>query len=231
MVASQKKQVPKLSLYDLFQRLYGHFGPCHWWPGETPFEVIVGAILTQNTAWKNVESAIDNLKTKDVLEPERLEKLSQEELALLIRSSGYYNQKARKIKSFLEYYKSKYSYKIGDMAKILLEELREDLLQIYGIGEETADSILLYALNKPTFVVDAYTNRILSRIGYTTDTISYKKLKRFCEESLPQDTKLYNEFHALFVLLGKSICKSTPLCIECPVHNDCLFFISKNKRK
>ena len=221
----------RISLYELYQILFNYYGSCHWWPGETPFEVIIGAILTQNTAWKNVETAIKNLKDRNILTPERLEKVPLEELALLIRSSGYYNQKARKIKSLLEYYKLNYNYKLDNISKVSLDVLREELLSVFGIGEETADSILLYALNKPTFVIDAYTKRILNRMGFFSyNTVSYRVLKQFCEKSLPYDTALFNEFHALFVKFGKTICQKKPHCFRCPVNDRCRYYISSSKK-
>ena len=214
----------RIDLLTLYHKLYEYFGPQHWWPADSPFEVIIGAILTQNTAWKNVETALNTLKSNRLLTPGQLEKLSHTELSELIRSSGYYNQKALKIKAFLEFFKSGYNYKLSRMAQTTLEELRRQLLEVHGIGEETADSILLYAVNKPVFVVDAYTRRVLSRMGYVPKEISYKNLKSFCENSLPKDAALYNEFHALFVRMGHSICLSKPRCTICPVKNFCQYY-------
>lgn len=214
----------QISLLTLYRELFEHFGPRHWWPAETPFEVIIGAILTQNTAWKNVENTLNNLKQRDLLAPERLAALSRDELADVIRSSGYFNQKAIKIKAFLEYYNSKYQYKLELMAQESLDNLRAELLEVYGIGEETADSILLYALEKPTFVVDAYTKRILSRMGFVPESISYRELKNVLESSVPGDVTLYNEYHALLVKLGHDICLSKPKCTICPVKSSCRYY-------
>ncbi|MFN3406526.1 MAG: endonuclease III domain-containing protein [Caldimicrobium sp.] len=205
-------------LEDVFKTLFGHFGAQNWWPAETPFEVCVGAILTQNTNWKNVEKAIDNLKKNNLLTPEALYSISQEYLAELIRPCGFYQLKAKRLKNFVEFLIKEYN---GDIKKLKtedLESLREKLLQIKGLGKETVDSILLYALDKPIFVVDAYTHRILNRHSLISEEISYDELQEFFLSNLPRDVNLYKEYHALFVVCGKNYCKkSQPLCELCPL--------------
>ncbi len=199
-------------IYDILLKA---FGPRHWWPGESPLEIIVGAILTQNTAWKNVEKAIENLKAAGCLSLKALDKIPQDELAELIRSSGYYNQKAKKIKIFVRYICSRYACSLEAMRHRPLEELREELLSLYGIGPETADSILLYAFEKPTFVVDAYTRRILLRHGWMTEKATYEDIRAFFMKHLPQDVALFNEFHALIVYVGNQFCRRNPRCSDC----------------
>ena len=181
------------------------------------FEVMVGAILTQNAAWTNVEKALDNLRSADCLTPETLNRVSTKRLAHLLRPSGYFNMKARRLKNFVSFLYHEYR---GDVRRMLKEDpalLRQKLLSVKGIGPETADSILLYAGGFPWFVVDAYTRRIFSRHGLVTDTVNYDDLQDFFMRDLPRDTKLYNEYHALFVKLGKEICRQKPLCEQCPL--------------
>ena len=212
-------------LLEIYQRLYFHFGARNWWPGETEFEIILGAILTQNTSWKNVERAINNLKEKNLLQPEKLRKISQEKLEELVRPSGYYRQKARRIKDFLEFYSAPpISGKIQNLKKIPTKKLRKMLLEIKGIGPETADSILLYALGRPVFVVDAYTRRIFSRLGLVSEDIGYEELRKFFEQNLPRKVSLYNDYHAQLVELGKRYCKAEPDCASCPLSNMKLCF-------
>ena len=204
-----------LRIYDL---LYKRFGQRHWWPGDKRFEIIIGAILTQNTAWGNVEKAIGNLKKKRVLNIKALSRMHEKGLARLIRPSGYYNIKARRIKEFLSFLNTSYKGSLARMFQNGLFQLREGLLSIKGIGPETADSILLYAGNKPIFVIDAYTRRIFSRHGFIDKDAEYSELQSLFMENLPRDITLFNEFHALIVELGKSICKSKqPLCSKCPI--------------
>ena len=209
----------KKSLLDIYKILYREFGPQHWWPGETPFEVIVGAILTQNTAWGNVTKAIDNLKKEGYLMPESLYSLSMPKLARLIRPSGYYNIKANRLKEFLNFLFNEYNGSLEKMFKTNLPKLREKLLKINGIGPETADSILLYAGNYPIFVIDAYTKRILQRHNIITDGIAYHPLQRLFMDNLPEDVNLFNEYHALIVKTAKDFCKKKPLCDVCPLNN------------
>ena len=203
-------------LEELYQRLWEAFGPQGWWPGETPFEVAVGAILTQNTNWNNVALAIRALKDHDLLEPQALHDLPEAELAQLIRPAGYYNIKARRIKNFLDFLANHFGNSLGQMAAADLSDLRPALLTIKGVGPETADSILLYALAKPTFVVDAYTFRILSRHGLIPEACAYEDLRQWFMEHLPAEVDLYQEFHALLVRLGKEWCRPQPRCANCP---------------
>jgi endonuclease-3 related protein len=200
---------------DIYNRLLVHYGPQHWWPAEEPFEVMVGAILTQSAAWTNVEKAIGNLKKAQALTPEALRRLPETELAQLVYPSGYYNVKARKLKAFAEYFGSRYNDNLEKIFRRDLHELRNELLFVYGIGEETADSILLYAGNKPVFVIDAYTRRITGRLGIHPSTDKYSDFQRLFMDTLPPDAKMFNEYHALLVRLGKEACRKTPLCNPC----------------
>jgi endonuclease-3 related protein len=204
-------------LRELYQKLWEAFGPQGWWPGDTPFEVALGAILTQNTNWGNVARAISRLKERDLLDPEALQELPEGELAQLIRPAGYYNIKARRIRHFLEFLGNHYGNSLEAMAAEDLETLRPELLQVKGIGPETADSILLYALDKPTFVVDAYTFRILSRHHLGPEACSYEELRRFFLDRLAPEVALYQEYHALLVRLGKEYCQPRPNCPPCPL--------------
>jgi len=203
---------------EIHERLSGAYGPQGWWPGQTPFEVCVGAILTQNTAWSNVEKAIANLKQRGLLSPERLAHVPVDELALLIRPAGYFNQKARKLHAFLLWLTEKGG--LGALAEVPTEELRESLLSVKGIGPETADSILLYALGRPVFVIDAYTVRVLRRHGMVGDDASYCEIQEIFADSIGPDPALFNEFHALFVRLGKERChRRGPACEGCPLED------------
>jgi len=204
-------------LHELYQRLWEVWGPQGWWPGETPFEVAVGAILTQNTNWTNVARAIAVLKEQDVLEPQALHDLPEAELARLIRPAGYYNIKARRLKNFLDFLGNHYGNSMEVMAADTLESLRQRLLDVKGIGPETADSILLYALSKPTFVVDAYTFRILNRHSLIPEAYAYEELRQLFMDHLPAEVPLFQEYHALLVRLGKEWCRPRPQCDTCPV--------------
>jgi endonuclease-3 related protein len=200
---------------EIYRKLFKRFGPQQWWPAEEPFEVIVGAILTQATAWTNVEKAIANLKTAEKLSPQALRRLPETELAALIRPCGYYNVKARKLKAFAEWFGEQYGDSLEKMFSGDTDSLRHELLGVYGIGEETADSILLYAGNKPVFVIDAYTRRIIERIGIAPTTDSYKAYQMLFIYHLPSDAKFFNEYHALLVKLGKEYCRKRPACEGC----------------
>ncbi|MFV1950395.1 MAG: endonuclease III domain-containing protein [Nitrospinota bacterium] len=202
---------------DIYSELLGHFGRQNWWPARTRFEVCVGAILTQNTAWQNVEKAIANLKKKRLLLPLRLKKVSIDELAQLIIPSGYYNIKARRLKEFVDFLCDRYDGDMDRMFSDRADNLRNSLLQVKGIGPETADSILLYAASIPVFVVDAYTKRIFSRLNIVDDNISYDELQSLFMKNLPNNVTLFNEYHALIVMLGKNYCKPKPKCDGCPV--------------
>lgn len=207
-------------LKEMYKRMYEALGPQGWWPGETPFEVCVGAILTQNTNWQNVERAINNLKKKGLLSPQALYELPEGILAELIRPAGYYRVKARRLKNFIRFLVEDFE---GDLAKLFalpLEEARQALLKVSGIGPETADSILLYAGEKPTFVIDAYTRRILLRHGLATEDMGYEDLREMFMRHLPEDPALYNEYHALLVAVGKNFCRpQNPRCEDCPLKN------------
>jgi endonuclease-3 related protein len=203
----------------IYRRLYRAFGPRHWWPGETPFEVMVGAILTQNTSWGNVEKAVRKLKHKGMLNARGIHQLRKSQLAPMIRSSGYYRIKTMRVKNFVNFLFENYKGSIKRMGKEDLETLREKLLAVNGIGPETADSILLYGLNKPIFVVDAYTKRILSRHGMISENTSYEEIQRLLMDHLPLDEKLFNEYHALLVHVGKMLCKKVPRCDRCPLNS------------
>lgn len=207
----------KKSINDYFQTALKKLGPQHWWPGETPFEVCVGAVLTQNTNWTNVEKAIASLKTRHLLEPRRLYAVHPRELAALIRPAGYFNIKTRRLRSFLKFLIEEYDGDLDRMFSERTDALREKLLGVKGIGPETADSILLYAGNKPSFVVDAYTRRIFLRHEVISEEADYHEIQRYFTDHLPEEVKLYNEFHALIVNIGKNWCKSkAPDCERCP---------------
>ena len=207
----------KRLLMKIYRTLYQAYGPRHWWPGETSFEVMVGAILTQNTSWKNVERAIQCLKGNGVLTIDGIHQLKKSELASLIKSSGYYRIKADRLKTFVDFLFKDYDGNIEEMGEESLQVLRQKLLAVRGIGPETADSILLYGLGKPIFVVDAYTKRVLSRHRMVSEKASYEEIQRFFMDHLRHDKRLFNEYHALFVHLGKRVCKKMPRCDICPL--------------
>lgn len=206
-------------LTEVYERLYGAFGPQYWWPGETPFEVAVGAILTQNTNWGNVEKAIGNLKRHRALSARRLHEMPLRELASLIRPTGYFNVKAKRLKSFVDFLVAGYGGSLKMMKMEDMGTLREKLLGVNGVGPETADSILLYALDKPVFVIDAYTKRVLSRHGVMGHEEPYDEFQKLFHSRLPASgVALYNEYHALFVMVGKTYCRPrNPLCESCPL--------------
>ncbi|MDE3088898.1 MAG: endonuclease III domain-containing protein [Chloroflexota bacterium] len=209
-------------LTDIYARLHAHFGAQHWWPGDGAFEVIVGAILTQNTAWTNVEKAIANLKRARLLVPARLRRAPTARLARLIRPSGYFNLKAKKLKAFTRYLFAAHRGSLARLFRLDTATLRAELLAVYGIGPETADSIILYAARQPIFVIDAYTLRIFARLGLARDDASYDELQRLFMEYLPREERLFNEYHALLVALGKNLCrKRAPRCAECPLQTVC----------
>lgn len=212
-----KKKDILLKVYD---RLYKTYGPQHWWPGDTPFEVIVGAILTQNTNWGNVEKAIANLKAEGILSPEGLRDVNHNHLARLIRPSGYFNIKAGRLKHFIDYLYKRHDGSLEKMFSLDLKTLRHELLEVKGIGPETADSILLYAGGYPIFVIDAYTVRIFSRLGILPEDITYHEAQEMVMDSLPHDARLFNEYHALIVKFGKEHCRSKPVCDVCLLKED-----------
>jgi len=205
----------KLAL--MYKKLYACFGPQHWWPGETPFEVAVGAILTQNTNWSNVEKAIANLKKDKVLNPKALHDMSSAQLASLIRPAGYFNIKAKRLRNFIGLLINEYHGSMSKMANEDLRSIRKKLLSVNGIGPETADSIMLYALEKPVFVIDAYTKRVLSRHNILNHDSSYDAFQTLFHLKLKKDISLFNEYHALFVRLAKENCRTKPLCAGCPL--------------
>jgi endonuclease-3 related protein len=201
----------------IYEKLFDHYGSMGWWPAKDPFEVAVGAILTQNTAWVNVERAIKNLGENGLLCPKAIFEASEEEISRLIRPAGYYRIKAKRLKEFIKFLFSKYR---GEMSRMFERDplvLRKELLGINGIGLETADSILLYAGGVPIFVVDAYTRRILSRHNLIDKGATYPEIQNLFMDNLPHDTQLYNEFHALLVQLGKEVCRKVPRCGVCPI--------------
>lgn len=212
----------KQKLLKIYKLLHKRFGPQHWWPGATPFEVIIGAILTQSANWANVELAIGNLKKDKSLSPKALYKIKTSKLQKLIRPSGYFRAKAKKVKEFVKYLVENYNGSLKRMFAKSIPELRQELLAIHGIGPETADSIICYAALKPTFVVDAYTKRIGNRVGLFK-LENYYDIKDYFERNLPKRYQLLNEYHALIVALGKYHCKPKPNCLCCPVSRLCSY--------
>ncbi len=210
---------------SLYNKLLKFFGPQGWWPvkgkSNTKLEICLGAILTQNTSWKNVEKALDNLRKNGLLNLEKLVGISEIRLRAIIRPAGFFKQKAKYVKIFVKYVNKHQG--LDKLFKKPLGALRKELLKIPGIGNETADSILLYAAGKPIFVVDAYTKRIFSRLEIIKDKASYENIQRLVHQSIKPNVKIYQEFHALLVALGKSFCKRKSLCSECPVRNKCEF--------
>ena len=204
-------------LTEIYQLLLERFGGQDWWPGDSQFEIIVGAILTQNTNWTNVEKAMANLKSADLLDAEKLHHLDSEKMAALIRPAGYYNIKTKRLKNFLIWLFEKYDGQLSALENLSTACLREELLAINGIGKETADSILLYAFERDVFVVDTYTARIAIRHGLINAQADYEQLSELFQSNLQQDAKLFNEFHALLVQVGKNFCKPKPNCSDCPL--------------
>lgn len=205
----------------IFERLLERYGPQNWWPAETPFEVAVGAILTQATAWRNVERALENLKSRGLLDPLLLSRISEEELSELLRPSGFYREKARRVRAFANFLVERYEGSLEKLFSKSVEEVRAELLSLPGIGEETADSILLYAGGKPVFVVDSYARRIFSRLGVDAAGRSYKDFQAFFMNNLPLDVCIFNEYHALLVRHGKEVCRKNPLCERCCLEDLC----------
>ena len=213
-----RSQVTRVSLLKIYRVLLGTFGPQGWWPAQSPFEVMVGAILVQNTNWKNAERAIDHLKRKRLLTPRNLHALSVRALAAQIRPAGYFNVKARRLKNFLAFFVDRYQGSVKKMRAQKKEDLRAQLLAVKGIGPETADAILLYALDKPLFVIDNYTKRVFSRHGIFPQDVPYPEAQQVFHRYLSCDAKLYNEYHALLVRLAKEFCRARPLCGRCPLN-------------
>ncbi|MDD5191107.1 MAG: endonuclease III domain-containing protein [Dehalococcoidales bacterium] len=209
-------------LLTVYNRLFKQYGAQHWWPAETSFEMMVGAILTQSAAWQNVEKAMHNLKTAGALSPDRLRALPVEEIAKSIRPSGYYNAKAKKLQALVTWLAEACGDDIPRLAESNNKSLRGNLLNVHGVGPETADAILLYAIGKPTFVIDAYTRRIFSRLNIKPEKDTYEAWQKLFLDNLPEDTRLYNEYHALLVAHGKNHCRTKPLCIDCCLFDFCV---------
>ena len=231
-------------LKTIYKILLNSFAPQHWWPvteggklhpeysngpknEKQQLEVCFGAILTQNTSWKNVEKAIYQLNKNNLINVKKILNIDNKKLAEIIKSSGYHNQKAKKLKNFCHFLLKNYNGKLDLLFKKDIEELRKQLLSINGVGPETADSIILYAAKKPIFVVDAYTKRIFSRIGYKEKT--YDEFQKLFMSRLPNSERLFNEYHALIVELGKNICKKKPLCKMCPINQHCNYYKKEAK--
>ncbi len=224
-------------LQTIYNKLSSYFAPQHWWPvtkeGEiTPkyhksiqlnekqkLEICFGAILTQNTSWKNVEKAIIELNKNNLIDVKKILRINNEKLARIIKSSGYHNQKAKKLKNFCNFLNENYNGDLHQLFNNDIQKLRQQLLSVNGVGPETADSIILYAAKKPIFVIDAYTRRIMNRIGYKES--KYDGLQQLFMQNLPNSERLFNEYHALLVELGKNICKKSPLCAKCPINSYC----------
>ncbi len=203
-------------LLDIYGRLLDAFGPRHWWPGDSALEVMVGAVLTQNTAWRNVEKAIANMKGRGLMEMDALHAIGEEELAEVIRPAGFYRLKSKRLKALITDFHARYGGYIENTRNETTAVLRERLLAVNGIGPETADSILLYALDRPVFVVDAYAVRFLAGHGLYEGK-DYDDVQRFFMKNLPEDVHLFNEYHALIVCLGQRHCKKKPECAGCPL--------------
>ena len=206
-------------LLAVYRRLHAAHGPQHWWPGDSAFEIMVGAVLTQNTAWTNVEKAIANLKAAKALSPEVIAAAPHRRLAAWLKPSGYFNIKAQRLRAFCAWLIHKGGAK--RIARLSTEALRAELLQVHGIGPETADDILLYAFNRPVFVIDAYTRRIFQRLGLIRGDEDYESLRQLFETTLALDVRLYNEYHALIVAHAKNFCRKRPLCVTCQLRSLC----------
>ena len=216
--------MPLDALHSIYRTLLDHYGPQQWWPAETPYEVLVGAILTQNTAWTNVEKAIANLRQADALTPEGILRLAEDKLQLLIRPAGFFRQKAARLQAVSRLLVQDYRGEIAQICAGDLAEARKRLLALHGVGPETADSILLYAASRPTFVVDAYTGRLFTRLGILSGHERYEAIRTLFMQNLPEDVQLYNEYHALIVVHCKDFCrKHNPDCPPCPLNDTCRF--------
>ncbi|MFA5159026.1 MAG: endonuclease III domain-containing protein [Candidatus Omnitrophota bacterium] len=213
----KKRKLKAAQLRSVYAALRKTFGHQKWWPGDTPFEVMIGAILTQNTAWVNVEKAILNLKKAGKLSFEALRRVPSKELSQLIRPAGYFNVKTDRLKCFMDFLDRECRGDLSKLKRKTMPVLREKLLAVKGIGPETADSILLYALNKTSFVIDAYTKRIFSRHGLAKDLETYEQWREIFTRALPENRDLYNDFHAQIVRTGKNYCRKIPRCEKCPL--------------
>jgi endonuclease-3 related protein len=206
-------------LTEIYELLFESFGPQSWWPGESQFEIIIGAILTQNTNWANVEKAIANLRTANALSAKALYQMNHDELAALIKPAGYFNIKAERLKTFLTWFFDGYDGLLENLEQLSTARLREELLNIKGVGPETADSILLYAFERPVFVVDAYTARVMTRHALVETGCDYEQLQEIFQSNLVEDVKMFNEYHALLVRVGKEFCRPKAGCSGCPLEN------------
>lgn len=211
-----------MTFRQVYQSLFKCYGPQHWWPADSPFEVMVGAVLTQNTSWSNVERAIANLKKNDCISPDRILMVREKTLANWLRPSGYFNIKAKRLRNFCRWYKGAGEY--DGIKRLQTKQLRKLLLSVNGVGPETADDILLYAFDRPVFVIDAYTRRLFSRLGLTEKDAGYEHLRSTFEDSLPGDVQLFNEYHALIVAHAKTVCKKNPDCLACCLSKNCFSF-------
>jgi endonuclease III related protein len=215
-------------LLDIYQRLLDRYGPRHWWPAQTPFEMVVGAILTQNTNWLNVEKALANLRRAEGLTCAAIGAMPREDLEQLLRPSGFFRQKAERLQLFSRYLCERYQGRLERLLRQPLEPLRRELLEQKGIGPETADSILLYAGGHPSFVVDSYTGRLFARLGLLSGRENYAETRRYFMERLPAEAGLYNEYHALIVFHCKQHCRKQPVCNDCPLQQSCRFRLEAN---
>jgi len=212
--------VQRPTVAEIYNKLSSRYGNLNWWPARSAYEVMVGAVLTQNTNWSNVEKAIANFKEE--LSPEYIENISLDELKDIIRPAGFFNQKAVYLKEITRWYKQ-YNYSVAQVREKDLAFLRKEILQVRGVGRETADSILLYAFGLPTFVIDKYTCRLLERLGYIDLPNHYEGVKKIFEDGLPQDVALFNNYHACIVINAKEYCKAKPACVGCPLAEICLY--------
>lgn len=220
-IMTSKKQIGE-KLHVIFDKMFGHFGHRGWWPGDSEFEICVGAILTQSVSWKNVAKAIDNLKNAGLLELDKMYRADPEAIEKCIIPTLYYRQKTKKLKAFVNNITENYAGSLSAFLGKDLDELRKELLRLHGIGPETADSIILYAANQPVFVVDAYTRRIFVRLGLFKDDITYSEMQEFFMRHLTPDLQFYNEYHALIVGVGNRFCShKKPKCAECPLTGLC----------
>ncbi len=214
------------TLYNIYQRLFNAYGPQHWWPGNSPFEVMVGAVLTQNTSWTNVEAALHNIKQADLLDCKKIIALPQQQLATLLRPVGYFNIKAKRLQSYCDWYHQ--SGQFRKLNKLDTATLRRQLLAVHGVGPETADDILLYAFGREVFVIDAYTRRLFERLGLVTGTETYETLRELFETKLNRQqnkAQLFNEYHGLIVHHAKYFCRArTPECTSCCLQSVCKFY-------
>jgi len=211
-----------MTFFQVYKKLLKHYGRQYWWPADSPFEVMVGAILVQNTAWSNVERAISNLKSHSCLTPKNILQTAQTDLAEWLKPSGYFNIKMQRLRNFCQWYVDAGEFSV--LSGVETNALRKKLLTINGVGPETADDILLYAFERPVFVIDAYTRRIFSRLGLLNANKGYELLRHQFEANLKSDVTIFNEYHALVVCHAKHVCKKRPDCTGCCLAGYCLFF-------